>query len=318
MNEPEDIREGTPQTINHVIGQQRAVAQLRIALDAFYNDRAATLAQSALPHLLLVGPAGLGKSLLAGIVARELAAGLHEELAQNILSPGHLQGLLMLCEAGDVCFLDEIHELPRVSQTVLYRCLEERRLFLGGDRKSISLPPFTFVGATTDEWALTKPLRDRFQIVLRLEHYDEEQIVQLIAQRTKRLGWAIEDAAIKGIAARGRGTPRLAIRLLEATRRQARAEAADTITLDHLEKMCLVEGVDTLGLDSLERRYLELVRDAQGPVRLNVIATRLALPKRTIEGVIESELIRLGLITKSEDGRMLTGAGAQHLAATAN
>ena len=123
--------------------------------------------------------------------------------------------------------------------------------------------------------------------------------------------------AVKGIASRGRGTPRIGIRLLEAARRTARAEGATEITGQHLDRMCQIEGIDGLGLDPTERRYLELLRAGQGPVRLNVIATQLALPRQTIERVIESELIRLGLVTKSEGGRMLTAAGAKHLTETA-
>lgn len=306
-----------PPTLDHVIGQKRAVQQLRIALDAHFNDRATTTAETAFPHVLLVGPPGVGKSLLSQIAAAELGAKLHEELAQNIASPGHLHGLMMLAEAGDVIFVDEIHELPAITQTTLYRALEEGRLFLGGDRKSINLPPFSFFAATTDEYRLSTPLRMRFKIVLRLEHYSDGEIVQLITQRAKRLKWPLSEAAINGIASRGRGTPRIAIRLLEAARRIARAEGADTITDQHLARMCHVEGYDALGLDCLERRYLELLRDAQGPLRLNVIATHLALPRRTIESVIENELIRLGLVSKGEAGRMLTAAGARHLTESA-
>jgi Holliday junction DNA helicase RuvB len=266
-----------------------------------------------LAHLLLVGPPGVGKSLLSSIVARELGSQFHEELAQNIASPGHLHGLMMLSEPSDVIFVDEIHELPPTVQTTLYRCLEERRLFLGGDRKSVSLPPFTFIGATTDEWALSKPLRDRFKIVLRLEHYSEAELAELIRQRAKRLKWSVTDEAVQQVAARGRGTPRLAIRLLEAAWRQARSCADSTLTEQHVRRMCEVEGIDTLGLDPTERRYLELLREGQGPVRLNVIATHLALPRRTVEKVIESELVRLGLVSKAEEGRLLTAAGAKHL-----
>ena len=302
-----------PPTLDHVIGQKQAVRQLRTALDAHFNDRAGSHEESALGHVLCVGPPGTGKSLLCTIIARELGSTFHEELAQNILTPGHLHGLLMLAEPGDVIYVDEIHELPALAQTTLYRCLEERRLFLGGDRKSIVLPPFTFVGATTDEWALSKPLRDRFKLMLRLVHYTEEEISKLLAQRAKRLGWPIMDDALSQLAMRGRGTPRIAIRLLEATRRTARAEGAENITTDHVRRMCSIEGYDRLGLDSLEIRYLMLLRAAQGPVRLNVLATHLGLPRRTVEAVIESELIRLGLVSKSEDGRMLTAAGATHL-----
>lgn len=302
-----------PPTLDHVIGQRRAVLQLRTALDAHFNDRAEQGEASALPHLLMVGPPGVGKSMLAQITAAELGSGLHEELAQNIVMPGQLHGLMMLSEPGDVVFLDEIHELQPQVQTTLYRCLEEGKLFLGGDRKSVSLPPFTFIGATTDEWALSKPLRDRFKVVLRLEHYSAAEIGELVTQRAKRLGWGIDVEAVKALAGRGRGTPRLAIRLLEGARRHARAAGDDIITVRHVERMCEVEGVDSIGLDRTERRYLELLRQAQGPMRLNLIATHLALPRQTIETVVEGELIRLGLVTKDETGRMLTAAGIRHL-----
>jgi Holliday junction DNA helicase RuvB len=314
--QPNKISDAAPASIYRIIGQGRAVAQIKVALDAYFNERASNPEQAALPHVLMVGPPGVGKSMLASVVAKELAVGFHEELAQNISSPRHLQGLLMLAEPGDVVFVDEIHELPPTVQTTLYRCLEERRLFLGGDKKAITLPPFTFIGATTDEWALSKPLLDRMKITLRLQHYSEEELTKLVKQRTTILGWSITDEAIAGIAHRGRNTPRLALRLLEACRRHQRADNSTTITEAHLERMCQVEGVDDLGLDITERRYLEILREAQGePVRLNMIASRLSLPRRTVEKILEGELVRLGLVTKTDEGRMLTAAGAKHLVA---
>lgn len=308
-----EITNAAPPTLDHVIGQKRAVAQLRVALDAYFNDRTRHGDKVALPHLLFVGPPGVGKSLLSGIIAREIGSNLHEELAQNLYTPGHVHGIMMMLERGDVLFVDELHDLDPIASNTLLRCLEERRLFLGGNRAAVTLPPFTFVGATTDQWALSKPFRDRFRIVLHLEHYSDDEIAVLIEQRSKRLGWAIDKQAVLDIAPRGRGTPRIAIRLLEASRRVARAEDAEIITVEHVARMCEVEGVDPAGLDRLERRYMELLREAKSPVRLNVLATQLALPKRTIEAVIESELIRLGLVTKSDEGRMLTAAGAAHL-----
>jgi holliday junction DNA helicase RuvB len=312
--QPNRISDVSPSSLYKVIGQNRAVAQLKVALDAYFNERGNSAEETALPHVLMVGPPGVGKSMLASVLAKDLCVGYSEELAQNITSPRRLQGLLMMAEPGDCLFIDEIHELPPMVQTTLYRCLEERRLFLGGERKSIKLPPFTLIGATTDEWALTKPLLDRMKITLRLQHYNDEELVRLVKQRTMALGWSISDETITGIAQRGRNTPRLALRLLEACRRHQLAENAPTITEAHLMQMCSIEGVDDLGLDITERRYLEILREAQEPVRLNVIATRLSLPRRTIEKVVENELIRLGLATKSDDGRMLTAAGVAHLA----
>ena len=313
------ISDAVPPTLGHVIGQKRAVAQLQVALDAYFNQRASSGGDVAFPHTLLIGPPGVGKSMLSGLIARELGCNLHEELAQNIISPGHLHGLMMVAEAGDCVFVDELHELMPVVQTTLYRCLEEGRLFLGRDRKAVALPPFTFIGATTEPYALAKPLRDRFKIVLQLTHYEPAEIAELLRQRAKAIGWAVAEKVIEGIAVRGRNTPRLALRLLEAARRHQMAEAAGEITEQHLLRMCRVEGYDHRGLDIVERKYLEILRDAQGPVRLNMIATHMSLPRKTVEKVIESELIRLGLVTKTPDGmRILTGLGASHLKETAS
>jgi Holliday junction DNA helicase RuvB len=320
MNEVQEPNLGAPPTLDHVIGNRRAVQQLRVAIEATVNDRATTPlgdTPPALGHVLLVGPAGVGKSTLAAIVARELGGYCHEELAQNIASPAHLQGLMMLADPADVVFVDEIHELNPLAQTTLYRCLEERRLFLpSGPRRepqAVTLPPLTFIGATTDEYRLSKPLRDRFKIVARLVHYSDEELAQLLAQRSRRLGWSVEEEANRDLAAKGRGTPRIAIRLLEAARRVSRAEGADSITLAHVRRMMEIEGVDSLGLDSLEQRYMHILKESSSPVRLNVLATMLGLPRRTIESVVEGELLRLGLVAKDSDGRVLTPRGRDHL-----
>ena len=315
-----DTAQSAPPTLDHVIGQKRAIRQLKTALEAHFADRADAQHGNApsFPHVLLVGPPGLGKSMMSSIIAKELGGRLHEELAQNITSAPQLHGLLMLPDDGDCVFVDEIHELHSMAQTGLYRCLEEGRLFLqpgpDGERRSLILPPFTFVAATTDEWSLTKPLRDRFKLLLRLEHYDADDLAQLVDQRSRRLGWTISDAAIRGIAKRGRGTPRIALRLLEATRRSARAEGSSSITVRHFQQMCDIEGIDCLGLDPLEQKYLRIMHDASdGHVRLNVLATRLGVPRQTIEKVIEADLIRLGLVNKSDSGRCLTAEGKKHV-----
>lgn len=323
MSETNETTSAGPPTLDHVVGQRRAVQQLKVAIEAVVNDRAAMPAGSVAPalgHVLIVGPPGVGKSTLSNIVARELGVLCFEELAQNILTPSQLQGLFMLPDAGDVVFLDEIHELQPVVQTTLYRALEDRRLFLpagrGRERNALTLPPFTFIGATTDEYRLSKPLRDRFKLVVRLSYYSDDELRLLLQQRTRRLEWAFEDEALAELAGKGRGTPRIAIRLLEAARRVCRAERAETITLQHVRRMMEIEGVDSLGLDELEQRYLRILATSPEPIRLNVLATMLGLPRRTLEVVVEADLIRLGLISKEDDGRMLTQKGREHLAAS--
>lgn len=313
----QDIQEGRPLALDHVIGQPRAVGQLKVALNAYVNDRADGHVRQAFPHTLLVGPSGVGKSTLAQIIANELGTVLHDELAQNISSPQVLHGLLMLVEDQQCIFLDEVHELLPVAQTTLYRALEDRKLFLpsqnGVRGQSIDLPPFTLIAATTDEWCLSKPLRDRFKLVLRLTHYEADELAEVVTQRARRLGWPLTTAAARGIASRGRGTPRVALRLLEAARRTVRAGGTDNITSGVLKQTLDIEGLDDRGLDPAEQRYLRILAETGGPVRMNVIATSLGLPRQTVD-MFEQDLLRLGLIAKDQGSqRLLTEDGHRHV-----
>ncbi len=301
-------------SLNHVVGQKRAVVVLRTAIDAYFNERAKTSTEDAFPHLLMCGPGGTGKTLLSELIARELCTKCHVELAQNIGNIGVMQGMLMMLEPGHILLIDEIHELSETVQVCLYRALEDRKLFLGGNRNPVSLPSFTLVGATTDEYLLTASMRDRFKILLRLTHYTDEEIGLLVSQRAKRLGWQIEPESVRELAVRSRGVPRLAVRLLDSAKRVCSAKAMDVIETGHITEMLAIEGFDALGFDPVEQGYLKLLREHRGPVRLNVLATHLGLPKQTIE-MFERDFIRLGLITKSDKGRALTPAGIEHLTA---
>ncbi len=301
-------------TLDHVVGQKTAVAVLRTAINAYFHDCTKASEEQAFPHLLISGPAGTGKTLLSEIVAREVACNLTIELAQNIRTPEHVHGALMMLEPGDIWFLDEIQDLSSAAQVTLYRALEERKLFLG-KKHVVTLPSFCLIGATTDEHLLTRSMRERFRIQIRTTHYSDEETFLLIQQRAKRLRWTIEEDAVHQLASKSRGTPRLAVRLLESAKQQASAAGTDLITAAHVEAMCRTEQIDSLGLDAVEQRYLNILREGEGAVRLNVIATQMGLPRQSIE-MFESDFIRLDLITKSEKGRMLTAKGHEHLTAT--
>lgn len=301
-------------TLDHVIGQKTAVAVLRTAIDSYFYDRTKASEEQAFPHLLVTGPSGTGKTLLSEIVAREIACNLHVELAQNLKTSEHAHGAIMMLEPGDILFIDEVHELPQTVAVAIYRALEERKLFLG-KKHVVDLPSFCLIGATTEEYLLHSSLRQRFRIHLRLTHYSDEETFLLIQQRAKRLRWTVEDEAVRKLASKSRGTPRLAVRLLEAAKRQASAAGTDLITAGHVEEMCRIEQIDNLGLDAVEQRYLNILREGEGPVRLNVIATQMGLPRQSIE-MFEADFIRLGLISKTEKGRVLTPKGHEHLSAT--
>jgi holliday junction DNA helicase RuvB len=174
--------------------------------------------------------------------------------------------------------------------------------------QAVSVADFTLIGATTDPHGLILPLADRFKLVLNLQYLSTDELAEVVRQRCAALQWRIEDTVIPLIAQRAKGTPRTALKLLEAARRCCRAEGANTVTLEHFTRACELEQVDTLGLDSVQQQYLGLLAD--GPCRLNVLASLLGLAPRTISSVVEPFLQRAGLVVKLDSGkRSLTKRG---------
>jgi Holliday junction DNA helicase RuvB len=307
-NEIGDVK---PTSMKHLIGQRGVLDQVAVALDAAFADA------KTFDHGLLVGPPGLGKSQTAFVISQEMASSFHEVLGQSIASPADLNALLLGANERDLIHIDEAHELPKEFQTTLYLALDQRKLTLGGGRtgksvQSVPLADFTLLLSTTDEYGLLQPLRDRMKLLLRFEFYSADDLALLVRQRATALGWNINEAILPLISERARGTPRLALRLLQAARRVCRAEGDTTITVTHLMRACELEGIDGLGLGPTERQYLQLLVD--GASRLNVVASMLGLPTRTVAQVIEPYLLRTGLVVKDDTGRReVTTRGRDHL-----
>jgi Holliday junction DNA helicase RuvB len=307
-----DINDAPLGSLAEVIGQRSVVAQVTTALAAARADR------RRFDHGLLVGGPGLGKTTVAQLVAREMGAPFHEVLGQSLAANADLNALLL--SAGDhaVVLIDECHEIPKPLQTALLLALDQRRILLPGGKsapRSIGLSDFTLLLATTDEYSLVQPLRDRMKLVLRFGYFSRDELVEVARQRAEALGWPVTEAVLPEIACRSRGTPRLALRLLQACRRVCRAEGAEEITPDYLRRACELEELDGLGLGPNEQSYLAVL--AEGPVRLNVVASRLGLPGRTVAEVIEPYLIRSGLVVKDDAGRrVLTDQGQAAAAAS--
>jgi Holliday junction DNA helicase RuvB len=228
-----------------------------------------------------------------------------------------LNCVLLAAEDKHVVHIDEAHQLRKEHQTALYLALDQRKILLttglaGKSLQPVPIADFTLLLSTTDEYCLLQPLRDRMKLVLRFQFYSDAELVVLLQQRIHALGWEVEDELPSHIATRSRGTPRLALRLLQACRRCCRAIGDTTMTLDHLARACSLEQIDALGLGITERKYLELL--AEGASRLNVISSILGLPSRTVAEVIEPFLLRMGLIIKDDGGRrQLTAQGREHI-----
>ncbi len=303
---PNEINDAKPSSLSHLIGQKAVIAQVSTALDAAFEDG------SRFDHSLLVGGPGLGKSQLASVIAQEMATDFHEVLGQSLTSIGDLNALLLEAKDKDVIHIDECHQLDKQFQTALYLALDKQSIF--GGRRSVQPIPiadFTLLLSTTDEYCLLQPLRDRMKLTLRFEFYCDEELTILLRWRCKALAWHIDEGVLPVIAQRSRGTPRLALRLLQACRRVCRADGERDIRPMHFERACQLEQIDHLGLGPLERKYLTIIKD--GSTRLNVIATRLGLPSRTVAEVTEQYLIRAGLVDKDRSGmRQLTAKGLQH------
>jgi Holliday junction DNA helicase RuvB len=308
VSEHQEINDVTPTSLSHIVGQQSVVEQVKVAVEASFADG------KKFDHALLVGGPGLGKTQLASVIASEMAVEFNEALGQSIRNPGDLNALLLAAKDKSVLHIDESHELRKEYQTSLYRAIEGRKLFIQGRSsvQSIPLADFTLLLSTTDEYCLLQPLRDRMKLVLRFQFYAEEELTILLRQRSRSLNWTVDESVFPHVAQRARGTPRLALRLLQAARRVCRAEGERAITLAHLERACGLEQIDELGLGPVEQEYLGIL--AEGDSRLNVIASRLGLPSRTVSQVTEPFLLRAGFLVKDNQGRrQLTAQGRDHL-----
>lgn len=304
-----------PTTLDDFIGQKQTRENLRIFIDA------AKSRQEAMDHVLFFGPPGLGKTTLAQIVARELGVNFRATSGPVISKAGDLAALLTNLQAHDVLFIDEIHRLSPAVEEILYPAMEDFQLDLiigeGPAARSvrIDLPAFTLVGATTRSGLITKPLRDRFGIPLRLEFYSTKELTEVVRRGANILNLNLTNDGATEIAARSRGTPRIAGRLLRRVRDITSVAEHTTVDANIANEALNRLEIDSLGLDSIDRRYLRCIGETYvgGPVGIETMAAALSEPRDTIEDIIEPYLLQLGLIQRTPRGRMLSASGYKHI-----
>ncbi len=304
-----------PQTLAEFVGQQQATANLSIFIEAA-KSRA-----EALDHVLLFGPPGLGKTTLSQIVARELGVNFRATSGPVHAKAGDLAAILTNLEPRDVLFIDEIHRLPANVEEILYPAMEDHVLDLvigeGPSARSIriDLAPFTLVAATTRAGLLATPLRDRFGIPIRLEFYTHDELQKVLLGAATKMGMALTPDGALEIAARSRGTPRVAGRLLRRVRDFAAADGAEVVGRDAAAAALARLDVDEHGLDALDRRYLRALIEnyAGGPAGVETLAYAIAEARDAVEDVIEPFLLQQGFIQRTPRGRMACAKAYSHL-----
>ena len=308
-----------PKRLAEFVGQAAARENLAVFIAA------AKARGEALDHVLFSGPPGLGKTTLAQIVARELGIGFRATSGPVLAKAGDLAALLTNLEPRDVLFIDEIHRLNPAVEEILYPAMEDYEIDLiigeGPSARSVKIDvaPFTLVGATTRAGLLTTPLRDRFGIPIRLSFYEIAELTHIVARGARVLGLSLTQEGAEEIAARARGTPRIAGRLLKRVRDFAhhagRMEVDRAIASAALARL----DVDARGLDAFDRRYMTLIAEGYGggPVGIETIAAALGEPRDAIEEIVEPYLIQQSFVQRTPRGRMLTGLAYAHLGLSA-
>ena len=304
-----------PRRLDEFVGQPRLKEHLEILLAAARGRG------QAVDHLLFAGAPGLGKTTLSGIVAAEMDVSVRITSGPALERAGDLAAILTNLDDGDVLFIDEIHRLPRPVEEVLYPAMEDFELDIvigkGPSARSIrlELPRFTLVGATTRTGLLTTPLRERFGVCHRLEHYPTGDLARIVERSASILEVGIDDAGAEAVAMRARGTPRVANRLLKRVRDFAQVHGTGEITESvAIEALEMLE-VDVAGLDRLDRALLRTIVEKfdGGPVGLSTLAVSVGEEADTIEDVYEPYLLQRGLIKRTPRGRVATSSAYEHL-----
>lgn len=304
-----------PRSFDEYVGQERVIENLHISIDA------AKRRGEPLEHVLFYGPPGLGKTTLAGLIARELGANFRPTSGPTLEKPKDLVGILTSLDEGDVFFVDEIHRLSRIVEEFLYPAMEDFQIDFVVDRgayaKTLKLPlrRFTLVGATTRAGMLTAPLRERFGIVHHLDYYTAGELDRIVHRSAGVLDVPIDAGAAAAIATRSRGTPRIANRLLRRVRDFAQVRGDGRITPAVADEALGREGVDELGLDRLDRAFLRTIVEQYrgGPVGIGAIAATLTEDAETLEDVVEPYLLKEGFVTRTASGRRATARAYEHL-----
>lgn len=307
-----------PRILTEYIGQTELKRNLSIFISA------AKKRKESLEHVLLHGPAGLGKTTLAYIIATEMGAHVKMTSGPALERTGDLVSILTNLKEGDVLFIDEIHRMRPIVEEILYSAMEDYviDIMLGKGPSAravrLNLPTFTLIGATTKVSMLSSPLRDRFGNVLKFAFYEVEDIRTIIERSARILDCAIEAPAAHKLAQCSRQTPRIANRLLRRVRDFAQHHDSPSITMGLVEKSLNSLGVDALGLDTMDREILKTMihKFSGGPVGLNTISSALSEEEATLEDVYEPYLIQLGFLERTPRGRMVTDRAFAHLGLT--
>lgn len=307
-----------PRRLDEYIGQERTKENLRIYIEA------ALRRGDALDHVLLYGPPGLGKTTLSGIIANEMGVNIRITSGPAIEKQGDLAAIITNLSQGDILFIDEIHRLATPVSEILYPAMEDYALDIiigkGPSARSIrlDLPHFTLIGATTRAGQLAPPLRDRFGVILRLELYSPEELVQIVKRSAGILRLKIDEAGAYEIASRSRGTPRIANRLLKRVRDYAQVVGDGSISAEIVKYALERLEIDKLGLDAIDRRMLTTIITLYGggPVGLDTLAATIGEEAITLEDVYEPYLMQIGFLSRTPRGRCATRLAYEHLGLT--